>query len=32
MLLGWQSFLPLTLGYFIFSCTILISFNLLPNV
>ena len=32
MMLGWQSFLPLTLGYFIFSSTILISFNLLPNV
>jgi NADH-quinone oxidoreductase subunit H len=32
MMLGWQSFLPLTLGYFVFSITILISFNFLPNI
>ena len=31
MALGWQSFLPLTLGYFVFSIGILISFNFLPN-
>ena len=31
MALGWQSFLPLTLSYFIFTASILISFNFLPN-
>jgi len=31
MMLGWQSFLPLTVGYFIFSAGILVSFNFLPN-
>ena len=31
MNLGWLSFLPLTLGYFIFSSGILVSFNFLPN-
>jgi len=31
MSLGWLSFLPLTLGYFIFSSGILVSFNFLPN-
>ena len=31
MNLGWLSFLPLTLGYFIFTAGILISFNFLPN-
>ena len=31
MYLGWKSFLPLTLGYFIFTTGILISFNLLIN-
>jgi len=31
MALGWQVFLPLTLGYFIFTVGILISFNFLPN-
>jgi NADH-quinone oxidoreductase subunit H len=32
MMLGWRSFLPLTIGYFILNSAILISFNLLPNV
>jgi len=32
MTLGWQSFLPLTLGYFILTSGILISFNFLPNM
>lgn len=31
MNLGWKCFLPLTLGYFIFTSTVLISFNLLVN-
>jgi NADH-quinone oxidoreductase subunit H len=31
MYLGWKCFLPLTLGYFIFTTGILISFNLLVN-
>ena len=31
MLLGWKSFLPLSLGYFIFTSGSLISFNWLPN-
>lgn len=31
MYLGWKCFLPLTLGYFILTLGILISFNLLPN-
>jgi len=31
MLLGWKCFLPLSLGYLIFTLSILISFNLLPN-
>jgi NADH-quinone oxidoreductase subunit H len=31
MHLGWKCFLPLTLGYFIFTIGILISFNLLIN-
>lgn len=31
MELGWKCFLPLTLGYFIFTAGILISFNYLPN-
>ena len=31
MYLGWKCFLPLTLGYFLFTAGILISFNLLPN-
>lgn len=31
MSLGWKCFLPLTLGYFIFTTGILISFNLLVN-
>ena len=31
MYLGWKCFLPLTLGYFIFTIGILISFNLLVN-
>jgi NADH-quinone oxidoreductase subunit H len=31
MYLGWKCFLPLTLGYFILTVGILISFNLLPN-
>ena len=31
MSLGWLSFLPLTVGYFIFIVGILISFNFLPN-
>jgi NADH-quinone oxidoreductase subunit H len=31
MYLGWKCFLPLTLGYFIFTVGILISFNLLVN-
>lgn len=30
MSLGWKTFLPLTLGYFIFVAGILISFNYLP--
>ena len=31
MHLGWKCFLPLTLGYFIFTVSILISFNWLPD-
>jgi NADH-quinone oxidoreductase subunit H len=31
MYLGWKCFLPLTLGYFIFTTGILIGFNWLPN-
>uniref|UniRef100_UPI0030019822 NADH dehydrogenase subunit 1 n=1 Tax=Cocconeiopsis kantsiensis TaxID=3082010 RepID=UPI0030019822 len=31
MYLGWKCFLPLTLGYFVLTSGILISFNLLPN-
>ena len=31
MLLGWKSFLPLSLGYLIFCSGILISFNWLPS-
>jgi NADH-quinone oxidoreductase subunit H len=31
MYLGWKCFLPLTLGYLIFTVGILISFNWLPN-
>ena len=31
MQLGWKCFLPLTVGYLVFSIGILISFNLLPN-
>jgi NADH-quinone oxidoreductase subunit H len=31
MYLGWKCFLPLTLGYFIFTAGILVSFNLLVN-
>lgn len=31
MYLGWKCFLPLTLGYLIFTVGILISFNYLPN-
>lgn len=31
MSLGWKCFLPLTLGYFIFTIGVLISFNLLIN-
>jgi NADH-quinone oxidoreductase subunit H len=31
MSLGWKCFLPLTLGYTIFTAGILISFNYLPN-
>lgn len=31
MYLGWKCFLPLTLGYLIFTMGILISFNYLPN-
>jgi len=31
MYLGWKCFLPLTIGYLIFSTGILISFNWLPN-
>lgn len=31
MQLGWKCFLPLSLGYLIFTAGILISFNLLPN-
>ena len=31
MHLGWKCFLPLTLGYFMLTVGILISFNLLPN-
>jgi NADH-quinone oxidoreductase subunit H len=31
MQLGWKCFLPLTLGYFIFTVGVLISFNWLPN-
>ena len=31
MHLGWKCFLPLTLGYFILTVGILVSFNLLPN-
>lgn len=31
MLLGWKCFLPLSLGYLLFSIGVLISFNWLPN-
>ena len=31
MQLGWKCFLPLTIGYFIFTIGVLISFNWLPN-
>lgn len=31
MYLGWKCFLPLSLGYFIFTVGVLISFNWLPN-
>ena len=31
MQLGWKSFLPLSLGYIIFTSSVLISFNWLPN-
>lgn len=31
MSLGWKGFLPLTLGYLIFTAGVLISFNYLPN-
>lgn len=31
MYLGWKCFLPLTIGYFIFTVGILTSFNWLPN-
>ncbi len=31
MHIGWKSFLPLSLGYLIFTVSILISFNWLPN-
>jgi len=31
MYLGWKCFLPLTLGYLLFTVGILISFNWLPN-
>jgi NADH-quinone oxidoreductase subunit H len=31
MYLGWKCFLPLTLGYLIFTVGVLISFNYLPN-
>lgn len=31
MYLGWKCFLPLSIGYFIFTVGILISFNWLPN-
>jgi len=30
MLLGWKSFLPLSLGYLLFTAGLLISFNWLP--
>jgi hypothetical protein len=31
MCIGWKSFLPLSLGYLLFSVGILISFNWLPT-
>lgn len=31
MFLGWKSFLPLSLGYLLFTASVLISFNWLPN-
>jgi NADH-quinone oxidoreductase subunit H len=31
MHLGWKCFLPLSIGYFLFTVGILVSFNLLPN-
>jgi len=31
MYIGWKSFLPLSLGYLVFTVGILISFNWLPN-
>ena len=31
MYIGWKSFLPLSLGYFLFSVGVLISFNWLPT-
>ena len=31
MALGWKCFLPLSIGYLLFTTSILISFNWLPN-
>jgi len=31
MQLGWKCFLPLSIGYFLFTVSVLISFNWLPN-
>jgi NADH-quinone oxidoreductase subunit H len=31
MALGWKCFLPLTIGYLLFTVGVLISFNWLPN-
>jgi NADH-quinone oxidoreductase subunit H len=31
MYIGWKSFLPLSLGYLLFTVGVLISFNWLPN-
>lgn len=31
MYIGWKCFLPLSLSYVVFTVTILISFNALPN-
>jgi hypothetical protein len=31
MQLGWKTMLPLSLGFFVFSSSILVGFNILPD-